>query len=117
MPRTARIKSASPICHVMLRGTNKQQIFYNHEDYEYFMNVLQRVGQIAEMQIYAYCLMGNHVHLLIRAEFGTMQPSPGNAKDRAAFNLSVQCLLRAGISIRQLGRLTGLSKKIIENSK
>ena len=75
------------------------------------MNVLQRVGQKAEMQIYAYCLMGNHVHLLIREEFGTMQPSPGNAKDRAAFNLSVQRLLQAGISIRQLGRLTGLLKK------
>ena len=99
MPRKARIRSASRIYHVMLRGINKQQVFYDHEDYEYFKNVLQRVGQISEMQINAYCLMGNHVHLLIQTEFGTMQPSPGNAKDRAAFNLSVRVCCGLGFRL------------------
>ncbi|MDO5435520.1 MAG: transposase [Clostridia bacterium] len=250
MSRKARIKSIGGIYHVMLRGINRQQIFYDKEDYDHFAKVLQQVRQVSGMKLHAYCMMGNHIHLLvqeteepietifkrigsafvywynlkyervghlfqdryrsepvdsdtyyltvlryilqnpvkagicarpedypyssakdyltghtgitdtdfaislapqeelrtylatdnddvcldlpektirrmtdteacrqIRAEFGTMQPSPGKAKERAQFNASIQRLLAAGISIRQLSRLSGLSKKVIESSK
>ena len=243
MPRNARKMSESKIYHVMLRGSNRQQIFYDTEDYKTFLDVLQRVKQASGMELHAYCLMGNHIHLLIRetkepletvfrrigssfvywynlkynrvghlfqdryksepvendqyyltvlryilqnpikaglcqaaeeyewssageylsgtagitdivfaqsiaeetvlrnflkadnddscmemeqysavrvtdaeaerlirAEFGMMPPIPGPAKNRAAFNESVRQLRQAGISIRQMSRLTGLSK-------
>ena len=66
MPRQARIKSESGIYHVMLRGINRQIIFEDEEDNLKFLETLQAYRLICGYEIYAYCLMGNHVHLLIR---------------------------------------------------
>ena len=66
MPRKARKKSATDIYHVMLRAVNRQQIFYEEEDYQMFLEFLARYKSICGYQLYAYCLMGNHVHLLIK---------------------------------------------------
>lgn len=65
MPRQARRKSKTGIYHVMLRGINQQQIFEESEDFEKFLHVLKDCKAISECQIYAYCLMGNHIHLLV----------------------------------------------------
>ena len=65
MPRNARLHSQSSIYHVMLRGINKQQIFYDEDDRDYFLETLKRYKHISDFKLYAYCLMGNHVHLLI----------------------------------------------------
>ena len=75
MPRRAREKSGTGIYHVMLRGINRQNIFEEEEDYIRFKNLLfQMVCPVdesgkplpARCTFYAYCLMSNHVHLLIR---------------------------------------------------
>jgi len=66
MPRQARKKSESGIYHVMLRGINQQQIFEAAEDYCKFLEILSDCKAICEYRVYAYCLMGNHIHLLIR---------------------------------------------------
>ena len=66
MSRTARQKSSTDIYHVILRGINRQQIFYDEEDYEYFISLLDRFKNISHYEIYAYCLMGNHIHILIK---------------------------------------------------
>ena len=50
----------------MLRGINQQQIFEDGEDYSKFLQVLKDCKAISEFQIYAYCLMGNHIHLLVQ---------------------------------------------------
>lgn len=52
---------------------------------------------------------------LILQEFGTFFPSVPNKSERTILNESIRRLINKGISIRQLSRLTGLSKKIIEN--
>lgn len=250
MPRTARKKSHSQIYHVMLRGINKQQIFFDKEDNEYFIGLLKRYRDSCGYQLRAYCLMGNHVHLLlqegenkttgeiirhigsayvywynlkyertghlfqdrfksepvesesylltvfryilmnpvkagictraeqypynsakeyfygtegitdtsliksllnqeamkeyiyqsnedqciemedtvrkrvtdeaaeqlIRSELGGVHPTVGKAKERQTLNIAIQNLVHSGVSIRQLSRLTGISKKIIENA-
>ncbi len=66
MPRIARKKSASGIYHVMLRGVNKQVIFHDVEDCKRFLDALRRYKPVSGYEIYAYCLMPNHIHLLIR---------------------------------------------------
>ena len=66
MPRAARRKSESGIYHVILRGMNRQQIFYDEEDYAYFIHLLDRFQDISHYELYAYCLMGNHIHLLLK---------------------------------------------------
>ena len=49
----------------MLRGINQQQIFEEDEDNEKFLEVLKDCKKVSGFKLYAYCLMGNHVHLLI----------------------------------------------------
>ena len=76
MPRQARTTSATSVYHAILRGVNKQQVFEDEEDYMHFLNVLRRqtqpdadeLGQTVppRCHVYAYCLMGNHVHLLLK---------------------------------------------------
>ena len=65
MPRSARKKSGTGIYHVMLRGINQQQIFEDSEDCEKFLQILKDCKAISEFKLYAYCLMGNHIHLLV----------------------------------------------------
>ena len=50
----------------MLRGINQQQIFEDREDYEKFLEILKDCKAICEFKLFAYCLMGNHIHLLIQ---------------------------------------------------
>ena len=75
MARKPREKSGTGIYHVMLRGINKQDIFEDDEDYTLFRGLLFHMvyykdeqGKLQEPRciFYAYCIMTNHVHLLIR---------------------------------------------------
>ena len=66
MPRQARKKSETGIYHIMLRGINQQQIFENTEDYDKFLQILKDCKDISKFDLFAYCLMGNHIHLLIK---------------------------------------------------
>lgn len=77
MARKARLASDSGIYHVILRGVNRQDIFESDKDYLKFLSLLERVAfpvdetgrRIAPLLvIYAYCLMPNHVHLLVREQ-------------------------------------------------
>ena len=76
MPRQARTISPTSIYNATEYGVNKQQVFEDEEDYIHFLNVLRRQtqpdvdaqGQTFQPRchVYAYCLMGNHVHLLLK---------------------------------------------------
>ena len=75
MPRQSRQSSGTGIHHVMMRGINHQNIFEDVEDYYQFITTLDRVRVQYDdyglpcgtsCTIYAYCLMSNHFHLLIR---------------------------------------------------
>ena len=66
MPRQARKKSESGIYHIMLRGINQQQIFEDEEDSLRFLETLLKYKEQCGYEIYAYCLMGNHVHILLK---------------------------------------------------
>ena len=66
MSRQARQKSESGIYHIIVRGINKQVIFEDDEDREEFIRYLQYYKDIASYLLYGYCLMDNHIHLLIK---------------------------------------------------
>ena len=66
MPRQARKKAESDIYHIMLRGIDRQLIFEDSEDYFRFLDIVQECRELDRFKLYAYCLMGNHVHLLIK---------------------------------------------------
>lgn len=66
MPRQPRKVSKTKIYHVMSRALNKQILFDDESDYLYFLNVLNDTKKELHFEIYAYCLMSNHFHLLIK---------------------------------------------------
>jgi len=66
MGRTARERSVSGIYHVMIRGVDRRIIFSDDEDRSTFLYSMAQAREKTGCSIYAYCLMGNHVHLLIR---------------------------------------------------
>lgn len=66
MPRQARKKSATGIYHVMLRGINKQNIFEDDEDKRKFLETIKYYKEISKYELYCYCLMDNHIHLLVK---------------------------------------------------
>lgn len=68
MPRTARRKSSTGIYHVLVRGVNQQRIFEDEADYAAYLLTLGRVKRENPFVLYAYCLMSNHVHLLLGEE-------------------------------------------------
>jgi putative transposase len=68
MPRTGRQKSKTGIYHIILRGINRQTIFEDEEDSKKFLQLLLKYKNEGRYKIYGYCLMGNHIHLLIKGE-------------------------------------------------
>ena len=66
MPRSAREISVSGFYHIMFRGINHQNIFEEEIDYRCFLESLKDVRSNLQFEVHAYCLMTNHVHLLIK---------------------------------------------------
>jgi REP element-mobilizing transposase RayT len=61
------------IIHVYNRGNNKQQIFFNEDNYNFFVDKVRRhIAPISD--ILAYCLMPNHFHFLLRANDNSNTP-------------------------------------------
>ena len=65
MARLARKRSKTGIYHIMLRGIDKRNIFLDDEDRMKFIEKLMKAKKIADFKLFGYCLMDNHVHLLI----------------------------------------------------
>ncbi|MBB6215045.1 REP element-mobilizing transposase RayT [Anaerosolibacter carboniphilus] len=65
MARIARVRSKTGIYHIMLRGIDKRNIFLDDEDRMKFIEKLLKARKTAGFKLYGYCLMDNHVHLLI----------------------------------------------------
>lgn len=66
MPRHARQLAESAIYHLMLRGVNRDAIFLDDEDFERFLHALGVTKELSGCAVLAYCLMPNHVHLVVR---------------------------------------------------
>lgn len=66
MPRYQRIISQTGIYHVMVRGNERKNLFLNEDDKQRFVETLFIVKTETGFFIFAYCLMDNHIHLLIK---------------------------------------------------
>jgi len=66
MPRPLRICLPGLVYHILNRGNNRQAIFLSDEDYPHYLRILSKYKKKFGFKIFAYCLMTNHVHLLIK---------------------------------------------------
>ena len=67
MPREPRQRILTEFNHVMIRGIGRMDLFITDDDYLRFMNTIKRFSGGREIKTHAYCLMSNHVHLLVQA--------------------------------------------------
>ena len=66
MSRLAREISPSGLYHIVFRGISKQNIFEEDTDYLKMIYILQDLKKEMEFEIYAYCFMTNHAHILLK---------------------------------------------------
>ncbi len=71
MARPLRIEFKGALYHILSRGNERRNIFFGDDDYKVFLGVLEEMSKRFEVDIFAYVLMSNHYHLLIR----TNQPN------------------------------------------
>ncbi|MDD2621123.1 MAG: transposase [Syntrophomonadaceae bacterium] len=66
MPRQARQSSKTAIYHLLVRGINRGAIFHNDQDRQRYLDTLARIAEDSNALILGYCLMDNHVHILLK---------------------------------------------------
>ena len=66
MPRTARAADGGIVYHVLNRGNGRMKIFREPEDYQAFVGLILDAQQRAEVELFGFCLMTNHWHLVLR---------------------------------------------------
>ena len=72
MPRKPRIISSTGIYHIVIRSINQHIIFEEDFDYQKFLLIMSDCKKSTDIDIYAYCIMDNHIHLLLRATLNTL---------------------------------------------
>jgi putative transposase len=65
MPRIARTVFAGLPYHITQRGNRREDVFFLNEDREVYLAWLQKYCAIHKVHVLAYCLMTNHVHLIV----------------------------------------------------
>jgi len=68
VPRQKRQESPTGYYHIMMRGINKEMIFRRDDFKSSFMEILSRKIEESEVEVAAYCIMDNHVHLVLHGE-------------------------------------------------
>lgn len=68
MPRKSRILVDGGYYHILTRGNDRRKIFRYKQDYNCFLRIIKRYLAEFQVSIIHYCLMPNHIHLLIQAQ-------------------------------------------------
>lgn len=65
MPRKARVLVPQCPHHIVQRGHNRKAVFIADEDYQYYLQNLKEWKSELNIKLYAWCLMTNHIHLIV----------------------------------------------------
>lgn len=66
MPRHSRQKTSTRTYHIVIKGADRQLLFEEGKDYTKYLEFIECYKKECQFELFAYCLMSNHVHLLIR---------------------------------------------------
>lgn len=68
MSRPPRVLSNTGLYHIIFRGINRQDLFEENQDYKKLLEIIEKIKEDEQFELYAYCLMSNHVHLFIKEQ-------------------------------------------------
>ncbi|MBU1092374.1 transposase [Patescibacteria group bacterium] len=68
MPRLPRLFLSQSYYHIVTRGNNRHRVFETDEDYKYYLELIKKYKAEFSFDLFHYCLMSNHVHLLIKTD-------------------------------------------------
>ena len=68
MPRTARAAVGGVVYHLLNRGNGRMEIFREPEDHQAFIELMIDAKRRADVEIFGFCLMPNHWHLVVRPQ-------------------------------------------------
>ena len=71
MARLARVVLPGYPHHITQRGNRRQDVFFKDEDYLYYLELLKRWCDEEQVEIWSYCLMTNHIHLIVTPEYSS----------------------------------------------
>lgn len=100
MPKAARQRSESGYYHVVPKGIADQLIFENDDDRSMYLELLRKAKAETDVKIHAYCLMSNHVHLVVEDERGKLSEFMKYVTERYAMYYA-----------QQIGRTGGIFRK------
>jgi putative transposase len=83
MARLPRLTVTGYPHHVILRGNNRQDIFKTTADYQRMLNLLEEHSRVQGVDVHAYVLMGNHLHLLLTPQKDQALPKMMQAVGRS----------------------------------
>lgn len=66
MPRGPRFDVPGIVYHVICRGVERKEIFKSSKDYRFMLGKLATIAHEEQVKVYAFCLMPNHVHLMVK---------------------------------------------------
>lgn len=72
MARPLRIEFAGALYHVTSRGNARQNVYLDDQDREAFLDCFSHACKRHHWQCHAFCLMGNHYHLLVETNNATL---------------------------------------------
>jgi putative transposase len=98
MPRAARAVIVNSPLHVVQRGINRGDCFFRESDYLTYLDYLRKFSERFDCSVHAYCLMTNHVHLLLT-------PHAETACGQLMKNLSQQYVQRTNYRLKRTGTL------------
>ena len=100
MPKAARVKSASGYYHVVPKGIADQLIFEDDLDRSMYLELLRKAKTEVGIKLHAYCLMSNHVHLVVEDEHDMLSEFMKYVTERYAMYYA-----------KQIGRTGGVFRK------
>jgi REP element-mobilizing transposase RayT len=108
VPRRARLAIAGIPWHIIQRGNNRGACFFHEEDYRFYLEQLGTQARKFSCLVHAYCLMTNHVHLLV---------TPHEKDSASLFTPHFQYLGLSANSEKRLNNYSGLIKEKLDEQE
>lgn len=89
-----KLNAPGLVSHITQRAAGKEPLFLEDADYLYMLVLLKEICHKHAVKIYAFCLMENHIHILLRPTQSGLGPKWVKMGRMVALNLTIQSCLR-----------------------